>query len=133
MQRRQFIQLSAMSGTVMLVTGMHCGRHHPVSYDVLSQPADLAQICDLKTLREIGMIYRLQITTEMDADKLADLLLTDSAGKRLSSDAEAASVQALIHEKVNRDFESGETVTVGGWVLSQTEARQCVLLFMNNP
>ncbi len=67
MQRRQFLQLTAMGGTVILVTGMSCNRRHPVSYDILGKPEELAQICDLKTLKEIGMAYRGQTPSETDA------------------------------------------------------------------
>jgi hypothetical protein len=133
MKRRQFIQLSAVGGTVMLVTGISCSHHHTVSADLLSHPEDLAQICDLKTLREIGMAYHQQAASEMETDKLTDLLLTDSAGRRLPPDADPAAVQTLISTKIKEDFELGKTVLVKGWILSVTEARQCALLFVNNP
>lgn len=132
MRRRQFLQLSAMGGTVILVTGMSCNGRHPVSYDILGKPEELAQICDLKTLREIGMTYRAQTASEVDSDKLAGLLLTDSAGNPVSSASDQSYVQSLISNKINRDFETGNIVIVKGWILSVTEARQCALLFLNN-
>jgi len=133
MQRRQFLQLSAMGGTVILVTGISCGPRHPVSYDILGKPEALAQICDLKTLREIGMAYRGQTASESDADKLAALLLTDSSGNTVSSASDNAFIQSLMSKKINQDFETSNIVIVKGWVLSVTEARQCALLCINNP
>lgn len=132
MQRRQFLQLSAMGGTVILVTGISCNQRHPVSYDILGKPEELAQICDLKTLKEIGMAYQNQTASEMDADKLATLLLTDSAGKPVSS-TDLTFIQTLISKKIEHDFETGNIFIVKGWILSVTEARQCALLFVNNP
>jgi hypothetical protein len=132
MQRRQFLQLSAMGGTVILVTGISCNQRHPVSYDILGKPEELAQICDLKMLKEIGMAYQNQTASEMDADKLATLLLTDSAGKPVSS-TDLTFIQTLISKKIEHDFETGNIVIVKGWILSVTEARQCALLFVNNP
>jgi hypothetical protein len=133
MQRRQFIELTAMGGTVILVTGMSCNRRQPVSHDILGKPEELAQICDLKTLKEIGMAYRGQTGSEMDADKLANLLLTDSSGNPVSSESDQSFIQSLMREKIEHDFETGNIVIVKGWILSVTEARQCALLFVNNP
>ena len=117
----------------MLVTGIHCRSHSSSLEDVLSQPEDLAGICDLKTLREIGKTYHAQTASEQDVEKLKKLLLTDSSGKVLSSDDEHASVQNVIRQNIKRDFEIGNTITLKGWILSITEARQCVLLVLKNP
>jgi hypothetical protein len=133
MQRRQFLQLSAMSGTVILVTGLSCNHRQPVSYDILGKPEALAQICDLKTLKEIGKAYFGQTVSESDAEKIASLLLTDSAGKPVSSASDQSFIQTLMNRKINQDFESGNIVIVNGWILSVTEARQSALLFVNNP
>ena len=133
MQRRQFLQLTAMGGTVILVTGMSCSRRHPVSYDILGKPEELAQICDLKTLKEIGMAYRGQTQSEADGDKLETLLLTDSSGNPVSSESDHSYIQSLMRKKIEHDFETGNIVIVKGWILSVTEARQCALLFVNNP
>ena len=132
MQRRQFIQLTAMGGTVILFTGVSCNEHHRNTYDVLGKPDELAQICDLKTLKEIGMAYRTQTGSESDADKLATLLLTDSAGHPVSSASDPSFIQNLMSRKISLDFETGNIVIVKGWILSVTEARQCALLFLNN-
>jgi hypothetical protein len=132
MQRRQFLQLTAMGGTVILVTGIGCNARQQASYEVLGKPEALAQICDLKTLKEIGMAYRAQASSESDRDKLATLLLTDSAGSPVSSASDQSFIQNLMNKKIDRDFEMGNIVIVKGWILSVTEARQCALLFLNN-
>jgi predicted GTPase len=116
-----------------VITGIGCNQRHSVSYELLGKPEELAQICDLKTLKEIGMAYRLQAASEMEAGKLATLLLTDSAGSSDSSISDNAFVQSLMNRKIKRDFETGNIVIVKGWVLALTEARQCALLFVNNP
>lgn len=132
MQRREFLQLTAMGGTVILFTGISCNGRHQASYDVLGKPDALAQICDLKTLKEIGMAYRAQTVSESDADKLAAILMTDSAGRPVSFASDPSFIQILMSKKINQDFEAGNIVIVKGWILSVTEARQCALLFLNN-
>src|ERR1700710_1906645 len=103
MQRRQFLQLSAMGGTVILVTGISCSQRHPDAYDMLGKPEALAQLCDLKTLKEIGMTYQDQTASEKDAEKLAALLLTDSAGNTVSSTSDKSVIQTLLNKKINQD------------------------------
>jgi hypothetical protein len=133
MHRRQFLQLSAKGGTVILVTGISCNQRNPVSYDILDKPEALEQICDLKTLKEIGMAYRGQTPLETGADKLTTLLLTDFSGNPVSSGSDHSFIQSLMRKKIEHDFETGNIVIVKGWILAVTEARQCALLFVNNP
>lgn len=133
MQRRKFIQLSAVGGAAISITGISCGHTSPASYDLLAKPIELAQICDLKTLREIGMSYRLQAPSERQGDKLVTLLLTDTDGDRVPATSDDLAIRYLISRKIRQDFETGHTVIVKGWILALTEARQCALLVVNNP
>src|ERR1700722_4239239 len=128
MQRRKFIQVSAVGTTAFVVTGISCKRHHPAFYNVLDKPAKLSGICDLNTIRNIGMTYRLQIPAESEADKLAELLSMDSAGNKISSSSDDLFIQNLISQKIKHDFETDTTVIANGWGLTVTEARQCALL-----
>jgi hypothetical protein len=131
MQRRKFIQLSAIGSAAIGVTGIYCNRHRAF-YEVMDNPGQLSHICDVKTIREIGMAYRLQTPAETKADILAALLLADPAGNFVSSSSDNLIIQTLIDQKIKRDFETGNTVMVKGWILAVTEARQCALLSANN-
>lgn len=132
MQRRKFIQLSAIGSAAIGITGTGCRHRHPAFYNILTNPRQLSQICDLKTISEIGMAYRLQTVSENDADKLIALLSSDSAGNPVSSDADSLFIQSLLNQKIKQDFETGNIVIVKGWILSVTETRQCALLSINN-
>ncbi len=129
MQRRKFIQFSAVGTTAILFTGTGCTNYHSSFYNILDKPGQLSGICDLNTIRGIGMAYRLQTPTESGVDKLADVLSVDSAGNKISSSSDKLIIQNLISQKIKRDFETGNTVIVNGWVLAVTEARQCALLY----
>jgi hypothetical protein len=132
MQRRKFIQVSVVVTTAIVTTGISCkGRHHAF-YDVLDKPVKLSGICDLNTIRNIGMNYRLQTPAESEADKLAELLSMDSTGNKISSSTDELIIQNLINQKIKQDFETDNTVIVNGWVLTRTEARQCALLYAIN-
>jgi hypothetical protein len=132
MQRRKFILLSAVGSTSIGIMGISCGQRHPEYYHILDKPGQLSQICDTKTIREIGKEYRLQIPAESKADQLEILLSSDPEGKPVSSSADSLFVQNLISKKILKDFEKGNTVVVNGWILAVTEARQCALFYVNN-
>ena len=133
MQRRKFIQLAAISSAGIVVTGIGCSHRQPALYNLLEKPEELSQICDLKTLKDIGMVYRLQTPSEREAIKLVAILSADATGKTVSPDADPKIIQDMLHEKIQQDFETDHTVILLGWVLSVTEARQCALLFVNHP
>jgi hypothetical protein len=132
MQRRKFIALSALGGAALGFTGVNCSHRSKAFYSILDKPQQLSYICDAKTIREIGMDYRLQTPAETDGDKLEELLTTDFAGKPVSSSSDNLYIQTLINQKIKHDFETGNTVVVRGWILAVTEARQCALLFVNS-
>src|SRR5450631_1412837 len=132
MQRRNFILLTAIGGTVTVFAGLQCNPRQSAVYSILGKPGPLSFICDEQTIREIGLVYRLQKPEEKEAHKLEDLLLTDSVGHQLSSSVDDQIVQNLISKKVEQDFEKANTVVVRGWILAVTEARQCALFAIHN-
>jgi hypothetical protein len=132
MQRRKFLHVSAVATTAIAITGISCKRHYPAYYNVLDKPAKLSGICDLNTIRKIGMNYQLQTPVESSLDKLADLLSEDSAGNKISSSSDDLFIQNQISQKIKHDFETDNTVIVNGWVITVTEARQCALLYAMN-
>ena len=91
------------------------------------QPVFLSHICDAKTLKEIGAAYREKFAGESNEKQLTDLLLTDSSNKIVPVNSEDAFISSLLEQKIKKDFETGRTVIVKGWILSETEARQCAL------
>jgi len=87
----------------------------------LIQPLFLSTICDAQTLGQIGTTYRANTPAEASEDTLIQLLTT--GGDQTNQ----------LIKKVKDDFEAGRTVTVDGWVLAVTEARQCALYSFQKP
>ena len=79
-------------------------------------------------MTEIGAAYKIQVPDEWNEQTLANLVLTDSTGHAIPESTESTKLYALLNQTILQDFEMGRTVIVNGWVLSQTEARQCALL-----
>jgi len=127
MKRKDFVLLSLYSGVAMSLPFAGCGTSSAVANKAWVPPALLSNICDTKTLKEIGTAYRQKFTDENNEDRLANLLLTDSDNKVVPENSEDAAIHSLLEKKIQQDFVTGKTVVVKGWILSKTEAQQCAL------
>lgn len=126
MNRKRFLLwgLAASAGAAPLLLRWR----RAVDFDQpLRQPSFLAHLLDLETLRRIGSTRRSAVPSESSAEELTRLLLANPGGPPVSAD-DASAVQDLLDRKVQADFETGAVVTLDGWILSVTEARQCALL-----
>ena len=127
MKRRSFIQLSFYSGAAITISSFGCGTASGVANKPWVQPQLLSHICDAKTVREIGASYREKFYNENHEKQLINILLRDSTNKVVPVTSEEAVINSLLEQKIQKDFETGNTVIIKGWILSVTEARQCAL------
>lgn len=102
MNRRDFLRISALGAAVLSIPAREDAAAHP----------DLLSVLGPERVRAIGAQYRRLVPAENDHLSLRAAILAP----RLS-----------IAASVRRDFETGRTVLVNGWVLAATEARQCAL------
>ena len=123
MKRRNFVLLSVYAGAAVSIPFTGCSSESAVAGKAWVQPGFLSHICDAKTLRDIGTAYREKVKDESREKELINLLLTD--GNTVSSPDTV--ITTSLTKKIEEDFLAGKTVIVKGWVLSQTEARQCAL------
>lgn len=93
----------------------------------LIPPSFLSRICDAKTIREIGKNYNMRFPARAREDSLVDLLLTEKTGHELSRQSGETETGSFLEKKVQKDFNTGNTVVMNGWVLSVTEAQQAAL------
>jgi hypothetical protein len=97
-----------------------CARDTGEDAGALGKPA-LVEMLGPERAREIGTRYRAAVPTENTAAALRDAI--SSSQHRQFPWIARRSIQEQIHD----DFAAGRTVVVSGWVLSETEARQCAL------
>ena len=119
LDRRRFLQLAA-TGMVAGLTTSACARDTSVDTSVLGKPALLEMLGPERT-REIGTQYRAAVPRENTASTLRDAI--SSSQHRQFPWIRSRSID----EQIRDDFAAGRTVVVNGWVLSETEARQCAL------
>jgi hypothetical protein len=119
LDRRRFLQLTA-AGMVASLTDSACTRDNGDDAQGLSQPA-LLEMLGPERAREIGTQYRAAVPGENSAAALrAAISSSQHQGFPWIR-------QRSIDEQIRDDFAAGRTVVVNGWVLSETEARQCAL------
>lgn len=96
----------------------------------LLYPETLCNLCDPIEIEKIGKKYLSKTPAERTKQRLAQLLLTDARGNDYS-EANKIEIKKMIKQKIKDDFASFHTVTIDGWIISITEARQCALLSKN--
>ena len=119
LDRRRFLQLTA-AGMVASLTESACARDTSDDTRALAQP-NLLGMLGTERVREIGTQYRAAKPTENTVPALREAI----------SGSQNQWVRWISHpsieERIHDDFAAGRTVVVSGWVLSETEARQCAL------
>ena len=85
-----------------------------------------AMFSDLATARMIGTRYLIQAAHECDAAVLTAELPAGCAAPPASLHS-VADMRKLIDAQRTRDFATGDTVIIDGWILARTEARLCAL------
>jgi hypothetical protein len=117
-KRRNFLLLTT-AGAIATITPF-C-KSHRATPSALNTPDFLAAICDSQTIHKIGTDYRATTPAEAHEDVLTQLLST--GGDQTNQ----------LNNKVKADFAAGRIVTLEGYVISVTEARQCALFSIQNP
>ncbi len=128
MNRRLFIISSAVVAIGLPVAYYYRKNKWDNSY--LTTPCMLSNICDKKTLIQIGEIYRKQVPGENVKQTLKNLIVTNNTGK-LTTLTDHEQIVAFIDEKIRQEFQRSETTIIKNWIISITEARQCALLSLS--
>lgn len=120
MKRKQFLLWGA-AGMAALAVPTYWYYFTDADFDpALARPEALSLIWEDAAIRDIGKKYKAMPAGESRQRGLVNALSTLKA-KDSKATAEA------IEQQIKKDFETGNTVLVDGWILSKTEARQCAL------
>lgn len=100
-------------GAITMTTG--CGHRTDSRTAALETPDFLSHICDAPTLRQLGAAYRAQTPSEASQETLIRLLRP-----------------GVTAQTIKADYANGDIITLKGWVISRTEARQCALFSLDS-
>lgn len=132
MKRRTFIIALVSVGAATAVPIINHHRKHVLARDPLMRPNVLANFCDGGTIRDIGTLYRSEVPEENEENKLRELLLANEPGNTADTTDEKV-ICDMLDKKISDEFKNGKIVIEDGWVLSETEARQCALFSLSDP
>jgi hypothetical protein len=131
MKRRTFIYTGIAIATVLglgdlfLLNYESKWKKQPFLY-----PFILTNILDDEWLRIVGNSYRVMRPDENSKEKLLNAIKSEMPAIR--NNVDEISNQAMEIEKiVEMDFKSERYLIIKGWVLSETESRQCALLSLS--
>lgn len=125
MKRRTFIISSAVAAVTVPVV-YYFKSNKWKTYNPVYVPFFLSSVCDEATIKAIGKAFIKQRPAENSKQKLKTAVLTQENGG-LFSTATSDAVVEFIHSKISSEFNNNKTVLADGWILSETEARQCAL------
>jgi len=66
------------------------------------------------------------VPEENSAPKLLSLLMPNKVASQLSLETKADGTE--LESRIRDEFKNGKIISVNGWVISVTEARQCALM-----
>ena len=124
MKRRLFIATTSIAAIGLPIA--YYFKKNLSKGDPLTTAEMLSYFCDERLLKEIGSAYRKLVPAENEKQKLTDLLLSETDGKKLKA-SDSSAIEELLTKKIHEDFIAQRTIIVKGWIISVTEARQCAL------
>jgi len=127
MKRRHFIFYTVISTAAVSIPFLNCSSPDPELDKKLAMPETLAQTYDEKTIMEIGQAYGKTYPDEYSISDLEKLLTKTETGKSIAGSESTEMINSTLNAMVKKDFQTGDTVVLNGWILSKTEARQCAL------
>jgi hypothetical protein len=92
-------------------------------------PFILSNILDEESLRIIGNSYRIMKPDENSGAKLSKAIKSRMSTIQTVTNMENQATE--IERNVEMDFKSNKLIIIKGWVISETEARQCALLSLS--
>ena len=128
MNRRKFVWVSSAATLAILI---------PLNSfnddSILTHPSSLVSIFGKDTVKKIGKLY-LKKTHQKNNKKYIKTLLLNSFKNEISfkSSLNYFEIKNLLNQKIKKDFEINRVIELNGWILSETEAQQCALMYLTN-
>jgi hypothetical protein len=131
MKRRTFIYTGIAVATGLSLSGLFLWnkdskwKKQPFLY-----PFILSGFLDEDSLRVIGKTYRVQRPGENSTSTLMNAIINGMhADQAKMNDLENQVLE--IEKNVEMDFKEDKLIVIKGWIMSETEARQCALLSLS--
>jgi hypothetical protein len=125
MNRRAFIVSSSIVAAAVPVA-YYFKKNKFKKYNPVYTPDFLSTICDEASIKNMGKAFLKQRPAENSKKILKAAVLADEKGNEVSKSDDAATTE-FINSKISAEFKSGNLLLASGWIITETEARQCAL------
>lgn len=132
LKRRTFIitGIAAVSGAAIGSFYLLRGNETKWKKQPLIYPLVLSNFLNEASLRSVGKSYLSAHPEDNSGIKLSNEITKDISSYSSKPGDETEMAQA-IEKQVEMEFKSGRLLNLQGWVMSETEARQCALLSLS--
>lgn len=120
MKRRNFFLLSLAGLATIAVPSYLIWKKREQEKNPLYEPKILHTILEPAAIVEMGKMYCEKFQDTTLNDRLQNFLIDKGIG-------ENSDLESILAQEVKKDFETGNTIMLDGWILSETEALQCAL------
>jgi hypothetical protein len=131
MKRRTFIYTGIAVATGLGLGGLfYWNKESKWKKEPFLYPFILSGFLDEESLRAIGNSYRVQRSGEDSKSTLMNAIRNGMPADQIRmNDLENQVLE--IEKNVEMDFKADKLIVIKGWVMSETEARQCALLSLS--
>lgn len=125
MKRRNFILVTAGGIAALAIPSWYYifGPHYK---NLLAEPELLSYIWEEQTIEKVGKQY-LKMNSEENSEEVLSKLLSENTSPN------SFGLREELNQLIKEDYESDHIVMLDGWILSETEARQCALFSLTHP
>jgi hypothetical protein len=121
MKRKTFLALSTLGILGLYLPSIECG---PSPDDeLLSRPIMLSSLFSPAEIKSLGKAYLKKFPLQSGKHTLKEQLL---------GDPRPANFATYLAQRTEQDFKEGKIMELDGWILSQTESRQCAYYFISH-
>lgn len=125
MERRNFLILATGGIAALAIPSLYYMFGPPAKERALADAELLSYIMDAPIIAGIGKKYQEQFPDHNTEQKLIELL-----SESIADDSNDLSEE--LNRKISEDYKNGKIIMLDGWLLSETEARQCALFSLTH-
>ena len=131
MNRRTFIYTGIAVATGLGLSGLFLwNKESKWKKQPFLYPFILSDFLDEESLRAIGKSYIVQRPVENSKSTLMNAIRNGMPADQFeTNDIEKQAME--IEKNVEMDFKADKLIVIKGWIMSETEARQCALLSLS--
>ncbi|MFT4832369.1 MAG: hypothetical protein ACI815_002022 [Psychroserpens sp.] len=120
MKRSKFFLLSLAGLATVAIPSYYVWKNRNEKKNPLYEPRILSTILEPSEIVEMGRMYCGQFPNTGMEEKLQDYF-------KENVDTENGNLESILKQQVKKDYQTGNTIILDGWILSETEAVQCAL------